>query len=162
MLLLKTPAGSSSIWFPTKLLQQEYIMDFSWAFLKCPPVVWQKHSARKPFLTKLVNDITLRKWWLNREQTNNTFNVYWLLIRRSTRSCFWRLEPVASLSGFHVRFYNKIHIKFKLIFQRFLWYFCYIFPILSLFSGIFALDLFCSFRTFRRELVHQSISQFAA
>ena len=42
LLLLKTPAGSSSIWFPPKLLQQEYIMDISWAFLKCLPARQQK------------------------------------------------------------------------------------------------------------------------
>ena len=79
----------------------------------------KNHSARKPFLTKLVNDITLRKWRLNRDQTNNTLNVYWLLTRRPTRSCFWRLQLVASLSGFHSSFYDKIHIWLKMIFNVF-------------------------------------------
>ena len=38
LLLLKTPAGSFSIWFPLKLLQKRYMMDFIWAFLKCLPI----------------------------------------------------------------------------------------------------------------------------
>ena len=88
----------------------------------------KNHSARKSFLTNLVNDIPLRKWRLNRDQTNNIFNVYCLLTRGPTRSCFWRLEPVASLSGFHARLYDNIHIRFKMTFQRFLWSFFHIFP----------------------------------
>ena len=79
----------------------------------------KNHSARKPFLTKLVNDIFLLKWRLNRDQTNNRFNIYWLLTRRPTRSCFWRLQLVSSLSGFHASFYDNIRIRFKIIFQRF-------------------------------------------
>ena len=35
----------------------------------------KNHSARKPFLTKLVNDIFLLKWRLNQDQTNNRFNL---------------------------------------------------------------------------------------
>ena len=88
----------------------------------------KNHSARKPFLKKLVNDVFLLKWRLNRDQTNNKFNIYWLLTRRPTRSCFWRLELVASLSGFHARFYDKIHIWLKMTFQRFLCSFLHINP----------------------------------
>ena len=89
----------------------------------------KNHPAKKSFLTKLVNDITLRKWRLNRDQTNNTLNVYWLLTRKPTRSCFWRLELVASLSGFHSSFYEKIHIwmayiVLKVKTNNLTWWFC--------------------------------------
>ena len=79
----------------------------------------ENYSAREPLQTKVVNDKTICKWRVNRDQTNNRFNFYWLLTRRPTRSCFWRLQLVSSLSGFHASFYDKIHIRFKMIFQRF-------------------------------------------
>ena len=79
------------------------------------------------FLTELVSDITLRKWRVNRDQTNNRFNFYWLLTRRLTWSCFWRLQLISFLSGFHASFYDNIHIRFKMIFQRFLCSLCHIF-----------------------------------
>ena len=64
-------------------------MDFSYAFFK----MRSRHITKTTrlenlFLTELVSDITLRKWRVNRYQTNSRFNVYWLLTRRPTRSCF--------------------------------------------------------------------------
>ena len=100
----------------------------------------KNHSARKPFLTKLVNDIFLLKWRLNRAQTNNRFNIYWLLTRRPTRSCFWRLQLVSSLSGFYARFCDNIHIRFKMIFQCFLCSFYQIYQVHYHISVSFVLD----------------------
>ena len=64
-------------------------MDFSYAFFK----MRSRHIIKTTrlenlLLTELVSDITLRKWQVNRDQTNNRFNVYWLLARRLTGSCF--------------------------------------------------------------------------
>ena len=117
LLLLKTLAGSSSIWFPLKLLRKK---DTWWISVGHFWNAFQSDNknclARKPFLTKLMNDITLRKWRANRDQTNFRFNFYWLLTRRLTRSCFWRLQLISSLSGFHASFYDNIHIRFKMVF----------------------------------------------
>ena len=56
-------------------------MDFSYAFFK----MRSRHITKT---TRLENKITLRKWRVNRDQTNNKFNFYWLLTRRLTWSCF--------------------------------------------------------------------------
>ena len=64
-------------------------MDLSYAFIKmCSRHITKTTRLENLFLTELVSDITLRKWRVNRDQTNNSFNVYWLLTRRLTRSCF--------------------------------------------------------------------------
>ena len=99
------------------------------------------------------------KWRVNQDQTYNRFNVYCLLTKRSTLGCFWRLQLVSSLSGFHVRFYDKIHIRLKMIFQRFLCSFCHIFLSSLSFSASFASDLSRCFGNCWREIVHQSINK---
>ena len=79
----------------------------------------ENRLAWKPVLTKVVNDKKFSKWGMNQDQTYNRFNIYCLLTKRSTLGCFWRLQLVSSLSGFHVRFYDKIHIRLKMIFNVF-------------------------------------------
>ena len=116
-----------------------YKKDTSWIlvghFLNAFQSDNKNRLAWMPVLTKLVNHKTSLKWRVNRDQTNNIFNVYWLLTRRPTRSCFWRFQLISSLSDFHARFYDNIHVRFKMIFQRFLCSFCHIFPSsLSFFS----------------------------
>ena len=98
-----------------------------------------------------LSDITLRRWRVNRDQTNNRFNVYQLLTRRPTRSCFSRLQLVSSLSGFHARFYDNIHIRFKMIFQRFLCSFYHIFPSSLSFFSQFCVGLIALFWKFSRR-----------
>ena len=111
-------------------------MDFSYAFFK----MRSRHITKTTrlenlFLSELVSDIALRKRRVNRDQTNNRFNVYWLLTRRLARSCFLRLQLISFLSGFHESFYDNIHKRFKMIFQRYLCSLCHIFPSsLSFFS----------------------------
>ena len=135
LLLLKTPAGSSSIWFHVKLLRKK---DTWWILVEHFWNAFQSDNknrlAWKPVLTKLVNHKTFLKWRVNRDQTNITFDVYKLFTRRPTRSCFWRLQLVSSLSGFHARFYDKIYIKFITIFQRYLCCLCHMFLQFLLFS----------------------------
>ena len=135
LLSLKTPAGSFSIWFHLKLLQKDAWWILVGHFWNAFQSDNENYSAREPLQTKVVNDKTICKWRVNQDQTNNRFNFYWLLTRRPTRSCFWRLQLVSSLSGFHARFYDNIHIRFKMIFQRFVCCFYHIFPSsLSFFS----------------------------
>ena len=96
---------------------------------------------------------------MNQDQTYNRFNVYCLLTKRSTLGCFWRLQLVSSLSGFHVRFYDKIHIRLKMILQRFLCSFCHIFLSSLSFSASFVSNLSRCFGNCWREIVHQSINK---
>ena len=114
----------------------------------------ENYSAREPLQTKVVNDQTICKWRVNQDQTNNRFNFYWLLTRRPTRSCFWRLQLVSSLSGFHASFYDNIHIRFKMIFQRFLCSFYHIFPSSLSFLGYFCVGFIALLWKHRKEIVH--------
>ena len=99
------------------------------------------------------------KWRVNQDQTYNRFNVYCLLTKWSTLGCFWRLQLVYSLSGFHVRFYDKIHIRLKMIFNVFFAVSAIFFYVHYHFSASFALDLSRCFGNCWREIVRQSINQ---
>ena len=140
LLLLKTPAGSFSIWFPSKLLQKGYRWILVGHFWNAFQSDNENYSAREPLQTKVVNDKSICDWWVNRDQTNDRFNFYWLLTRRPTRGCFWRLQLVSSLSGFYARFCDNIHIRFKMIFQCFLRSFFQIYQVHYHISVSFALD----------------------
>ena len=78
--------------------------------------ITKNYSARKPFshrVSKWHNSSKMAGE--SRPETNNRFNFYWLLTRRLTWSCFWRLQQISFLSGFHASFYDNIHIRFKFI-----------------------------------------------
>ena len=149
LLLLKTPAGTSSIWFHLKLLRKKdtwwILVEHFWNALQSDN---KSRLAWKLVLTELVNHKSFLKWRVNRDQTNITFDVYKLFTRRPARSCFWRLQLVSSLSGFDARFYDKTHIKFITIFQRYLCSLCHSFPgSLSFFFWIDSLFVSCPHQT---------------
>ena len=135
LLLLKTPAGSFSIWFLVKLLQKGYMMDFSKAFLNCLPVREQKPSRLR------ACSLTSSKWQnssqMAGESRPNRYYIWCLLViyKKANSELFLKTSAGIFSSGFHLKFYDKIHITFITIFQRHLCSLCHIFPSsLSFFS----------------------------